>query len=88
MTSPIFGDYTIEIWSEKQAEKYYNLIIDACTKIAERPQIGKEYNEIYPELKGEKASMHIIFYREMEDQSIEITRILHEKMDLKNKLKK
>lgn len=81
-------DYTIEIWSEKQAEKYYRIIIGACTKISEKPQIGKEYNEIFPELKGKKVSMHIIFYREMEDQSVEIIRILHEKMDLKSKLKK
>lgn len=29
--------------------------------------------------------MHIIFYREMENKSIEITRILHKKMAIKNK---
>ena len=47
-------DYMLEIWSEKQAEKYYKSIISTCAKIAEKPQIGKEYNEIYPELKGKK----------------------------------
>jgi toxin ParE1/3/4 len=44
------------------------------------------YEEIYPDLKGKKASKHIIFYRILEEKSIEITRILHERMDLKNKL--
>jgi toxin ParE1/3/4 len=39
-------------------------------------------------LKGKRASKHIIFYRVMDDQTIEITRILHERMDLKNKLQK
>lgn len=78
-------DYTLETWSEKQAEKYYRLIIDTCAKIAAKPQIGKDYSEIYPELKGKLSFMHIIFYREMEDKSIEITRILHKKMDIKNK---
>ena len=79
-------NYTIEIWSEKQAEKYYTLLINACTELAQQPHIGKEYNEIHPDLKGQKTSKHIIFYRIMEDKTIEIIRILHEQMDLKNKL--
>ncbi len=78
-------DYTLETWSEKQAEKYYRLIMNTCAKIAEKPQTGKDYNEIYPELKGKLTSMHIIFYREMDDKSVEITRILHKRMDIKNK---
>ena len=81
-------NYTFEAWSESQADKYYKLIINACSAIAKKPQIGKAYPEIYPDLKGKITSKHIIFYRVMEDQSIEITRILHERMDLKNKLKK
>ncbi len=79
-------EYTDEIWSEKQAEKYYLFILDACSEIAKTPQKGKEYSEIYPELKGKHASKHIIFYRVLEDKTIEITRILHERMDLANKL--
>jgi len=81
-------NYTFDAWSESQADKYYKLIINACDTIAKKPQHGKVYEEIYPDLKGKKASKHIIFYRLMEDNSIEITRILHERMDLKNKLKK
>ena len=38
-------------------------------------------------LRGKQTSKNIIFYRIMEDQSNEITRILHERMDLKNRLK-
>jgi toxin ParE1/3/4 len=80
--------YTVETWSESQADKYYRLLLNACSSIAKKPQIGKVYEEIYPELKGKRTSKHIIFYRVMDDQSIEITRILHERMDLKNKLQK
>ena len=78
--------FTFDAWSESQADKYYKLILNACAAIARKPQHGKVYDEIYPELKGKKASKHIIFYRIMEDKTIEITRILHERMDLKNKL--
>ena len=80
--------YTVETWSESQADKYYKLIISACSTIAQKQQIGKSYPEVYKDLKGKLTSKHIIFYRVLEDQTIEITRILHERMDLKNKLKK
>jgi toxin ParE1/3/4 len=78
-------NYTFDAWSESQADKYYKLILNACAAIAKKPHQGKVYEEIYPDLKGKKASKHIIFYRILEDKSIEITRILHERMDLKNK---
>ncbi len=81
-------NYTFDAWSESQADNYYKLILNACASIAKKPQQGKAYEEIYPDLKGKKASKHIIFYRFMEDKSIEITRILNERMDLKCKLKK
>jgi toxin ParE1/3/4 len=79
--------YTVDTWSESQADRYYKLIISACLTIAKKTQIGKLYPEIYPDLKGKLTSKHIVFYRLLEDQTIEITRILHERMDLKNKLK-
>ena len=80
-------NYTFDTWSESQADKYYKLILNACAAIAGKPQQGKIYEEIYPNLKGKKVSRHIIFYRVIEDGSVEITRILHERMDLKNKLR-
>jgi toxin ParE1/3/4 len=77
--------YTLESWSENQADKYYKLLISACESIAKKPQIGKSYSEIYLDLMGKLTSKHIIFYRILEDESIEITRILHERMELRNK---
>lgn len=81
-------NYTFETWSESQADKYYRLILNACTSIAKKPQNGKVYEEIYADLKGKKASKHIIFYRAIDDRTIEIIRILHERMDVKSHLKK
>ena len=79
-------NYTVEAWPESQADKYYQLLLNACSSIAKKPQIGKVHEEIYPELKGKRTSKHMFFYRVMDDQSIEIARILHERMDLKYKL--
>lgn len=80
-------DYTLKSWSEKQAEKYYRLIIETCSELAKNPQTGKDYADIYPKLQGIKTTKHIIFYRLIDESTIEITRILHERMDLKNRLK-
>lgn len=80
-------EYTLKSWSEKQAEKYYRLIIETCAELAKKPQTRKDYSEIYPKLFGQKTSKHIIFYRFIDESTIEITRILHERMDLKNRLK-
>lgn len=79
-------DYTFAKWSENQADKYYKMLLENCQHIANDPNIGKNYHEIADGLFGLKANRHIIFYRKFDDRPIEITRILHERLDLKSKL--
>ena len=79
-------DYTFEEWPEQQADKYYQMIIDDCEEIANKPSLGKNYNGITPTLFGIKVNRHIIFYRKIDTNEIEITRILHERMDLKKRI--
>jgi toxin ParE1/3/4 len=33
--------YTFDTWSERQADKYYSLLIDSFEEIARRPEIGR-----------------------------------------------
>ena len=79
-------DYTYEIWSENQADKYYKLLIDFCKEISENPRIGKNYDKIDKNIRGCQASHHIVFYKITEKNEILIIRILHENMDLKNRI--
>lgn len=79
-------NYTFDAWSESQADKYFNLLLNACAAIAKKRQLGKVYEEIYPDLRGKRVSKHIVFYRMVQEKSVEITRILHERMDLKNQI--
>ncbi|QQX75262.1 MULTISPECIES: type II toxin-antitoxin system RelE/ParE family toxin [Aequorivita] len=79
-------DYTFEVCSEQQADKYYDGLISACKEIAENPELGKNYNGISKQLFGMKANRHIIFYRTLNENYVEITRILHERMDLKTRI--
>lgn len=79
-------NYTFDKYSENQADTYYHLILDNCRKLAGKPGLGNSYSDVSPDLLGFKAGRHIIFYRSMEGNEIEITRILHGQMDLKNRL--
>ena len=79
-------DYTFEVWSEAQADKYYYMIIDSCVELGNRNAVGKIYPEIHNEILGYKIGHHIIFYRHIKGDKIEVTRILHSRMDLKSRL--
>ncbi len=81
-------NYTFQTWSEIQADKYYQEILNKCREISENPSDGKNYEGVWKSLKGSIVNRHIIFYRELENELIEIERILHQKMDLKTRLKK
>jgi len=80
-------EYTYGFWSEYQADKYYEELIAFCQKISENPRIGKFYEEIDLQIFGFIANKHIIFYRILTDDTVEITRILSGNMDLKSRIK-
>ena len=79
-------DYTVKEWSENQAEKYYNLIMASCMDLANNPQLGKSYDILALNVLGYKCGQHIIFYRKILKNEIEIERVLHGMMDLKNNI--
>ena len=79
-------DYTFKKWSEKQADKYYATIKLACKGIGENPELGKEYFGISRNLLGLKTGKHIIFYHLISEDEVEVIRILHERMNLKNRI--
>lgn len=78
-------NYTYETWSEQQADKYYSMLLDVCENLAAKPEVGKRYDHVYPGLLGCKAYRHVIFYTAKGDH-LDIVRILHSSMDLKNRL--
>jgi len=78
--------YTYDEWSEKQADKYYLLLLNSCQEIADNPELGRKYDIVTPNLLGYKSNQRILFYHIISDNEIEIIRILHGRMDLKNKL--
>ena len=80
-------NYTLETWSEKQADKYYNQIIKKCTFLSKKPESGTIYFAVIENLRSTKINKHLIFYRIIDVDTIEIERILHERMDIVKRLK-
>lgn len=79
-------NYTFDVWSESQADKYYHLLVGCCKKLAEGKVSGKNYPEINKDIFGFHVGQHIIFYRTSQRNKLEVIRILHSMMDLKIRL--
>jgi len=78
-------NYTIEKWGERQADKYNEDIENAYQIIKGNPNtiLSKSRNDILTNLRSLNVGKHAIFYRIINDNSIEILRILHLSMDFK-----
>jgi toxin ParE1/3/4 len=79
-------NYTFSTWSEKQADTYYELILNTCNELAIKPSLGKEYDIVTKGILGLRTGEHIIFYSVISQNEIEVARILHGMMDLKRKI--
>jgi toxin ParE1/3/4 len=79
-------NYTVDTWSEKQADKYYFMLLDTCQDLADGKVSGKIYPEINADILGFRIGQHILFYRKLSQDKVEIARILHTQMDLKNRI--
>ena len=80
--------YTLENWSQQQADRYVNLIFDEIEYLATNPKSGKDFSHIRKSYRCAKVKSHLIFYRTIEKANyIEIIRVLHQQMDIENRLK-
>ncbi len=77
--------YTVEKWSVEQADRYYNLIFDEINYICKNSTAGKSMEHVRKGYRASKVNSHLIFYRVLND-TIEVIRILHERMDIENRL--
>ncbi|MBX3257839.1 MAG: type II toxin-antitoxin system RelE/ParE family toxin [Chitinophagaceae bacterium] len=79
--------YTFENWSLKQADRYINLIFDEIEYLSDNPNSGKDLSHVRKNYRCAKVKSHLIFYRLIEKQSeIEVIRVLHQRMDIENRL--
>lgn len=79
--------YTFEIWSNEQADYYFDLIMNEIEYLSKNPKSGKDYNDIRKGYFRSRVKSHFIFYRiNIKNEEIEIIRILHQQMDISSRL--
>ena len=79
--------YTAENWSIEQANRYYNLIVDEIEYAVENFETMKDFGSIRKDYRYSKVKSHLVFCKRVENSEMEVVRILHVKMDIKNRIK-
>ncbi len=79
--------YTLNKWSKEQVDRYYDLIIGEIEFVADNFLTGKSAEQTRKNYRVTKVKSHLIYYRKVENDSIEIVRILHQRMDIKKRMK-
>lgn len=74
--------YTYEKWSKEQADRYYTLIIDEIQFLRSNYYTGKSAESIRAGYRVSFVKSHIIFYKIIETEKLEIIRILHQSVDI------
>ena len=78
--------YTAENWSVKQADRYYNLIIDEIEYIVRNLDMARDFGKIRKSYRYSKVKSLLIFFKKDKTNEIEVVRVLHERMDIENRL--
>jgi toxin ParE1/3/4 len=78
--------YTYQNWSAEQADRYFDLLMDEIEHLSKYVESGKSVEYIKKAYRVSKVKSHLIFYKESDESMIEVVRILHEKMDIKNRI--
>ena len=74
------AESTIEDWGLKQAKKYALSIDVVLKKLTQHPELGLRRSELYKNARSFPIEKHIIYYCYV-DGTVEVARILHQKMD-------
>jgi toxin ParE1/3/4 len=74
-------------WTESQADKYYNMLLEKIAFIAINVAIGRRIDDIMTGYRYFPAGEHLIFYKVSKDNIITIVRILHQRMNIPEHLK-
>ncbi|MEC4003058.1 type II toxin-antitoxin system RelE/ParE family toxin [Flavobacterium sp. SUN052] len=78
--------YTAENWSVEQANRYYNLIFDEIEFIAVNFEMARDFSTIRKSYRCSKIKSHLILFLKNKQNEIEVVRVLHERMDIENRL--
>ncbi|NIV43228.1 MAG: type II toxin-antitoxin system RelE/ParE family toxin [Candidatus Dadabacteria bacterium] len=78
--------YTETTWNREQRNEYLKELDDAFHDLTKMPHKGSKCDYIREGYRKFPIGKHLIFYRQVEDNNIEIVRILHGSMDVERRL--
>lgn len=79
--------YTRKKWSKEQADRYFSLFIDDIEFLQSNYNTGKSAEYIRPGYGTSFVKSHIIFYKIVDDQKLEVIRIFHQSVNIDKWLK-
>ncbi len=80
------GRYTLQQWGREQRNLYLKMLDATFRQLAANPLKGKDCSDIRNGYRKFNAGGHVIFYRQLSSDTIEIVRILHGRMDCETRL--
>lgn len=78
--------YTQKKWGKEQRTIYLRQFDDTFHLLATSPEIGNDCGYIKAGYRKFPVTSHLIFYRTINDNKIQIVRILHKRMDARSQL--
>jgi len=76
------GRFTFQNWGLEQKNKYLGLINKCIEKIARGEVKGIDCHEIRTNYRKQLVGRHFIYYKWTSSAEVQITRVLHERMDV------
>ncbi len=77
--------YTISQWGNRQARDYIGDLRDAIERLTTSGMRHPEQPAIYPGLRKMRSGHHLVFYL-IDQETIDVVRVLHERQDLAARL--
>lgn len=74
--------FSRERWGAEQAEAYVRLIAGALERLAQGAIAGRDASAVKPGYWRHAVGSHVVFYRLAGTETLEVVRILHQRMDL------
>ncbi|MCE1197709.1 MAG: type II toxin-antitoxin system RelE/ParE family toxin [Marinilabiliales bacterium] len=79
--------FTLENWSAEQADRYLQLIFDEIEYLSGKPEAGVDFGQVRKGYFRSRVKSHFIFYRiNSQLKQLEVIRIMHQQMDIENRL--
>lgn len=82
----VIADYTIAQWGIEQARHYVGDLRKAIERLAVDGLRRAEEAELFPGLRRARSGHHFIFYL-IDEERVDVIRVLHERRDVMRQLK-